>query len=250
MAAEDAPTELTLAYIKPEAFVYEREIFHHIRYMTELRVLQIYTDDLSEDQARSLYREHKGKPFYEGLIRHTTSGPVCVFILAGPHAVSVWRESLKVIRSKYALDGPAGTFAPNGDPRKPGPRNAVHGSDSLMAAQREISLLYTEYKKNPWFYRDGVLRPFGKRLQARKDTESALGLCPPGPLTEEELILSFCASIGWNETRKEVREPWESKLMNALRVDRLDSTEEIPEIIGTLQALCAHPSLYRETGDR
>jgi nucleoside diphosphate kinase len=245
-----ALTELTLAYIKPDAFKNDSEIFGLIARTTDLVALNPYTTNLSEYKARSLYREHEGKPFYEELISHTTSGPVCVFLLAGPHAVSVWRETLEKIRSKYALDGPAGTFTPDGDPRKPGPRNAVHGSDSLEAAQNEISLLYPEYRKNPWFYRRGVLKAFGKQFQARIDNDAEKGLCPSGPLTEEELIVSFCASIGWNENRKEVREPWESKLMRILRHNRETSEGEALEIIGTLQALCAHPSLYWETGDR
>lgn len=98
--------------------------------------------------AEQLYAEHKGKPFYEGLIDFMTSGPVYVLALAfleGGAPVTTWREIVSYARRKYAIPG--------------GPRNALHGSDSTESARREIAIFFTS-SENPNELRPEVKRSF------------------------------------------------------------------------------------------
>ena len=44
------------------------------------------------EEAESNYGEHKGKPFYEGLISYITSGPVVKMVVSGENAVATMRK--------------------------------------------------------------------------------------------------------------------------------------------------------------
>jgi nucleoside-diphosphate kinase len=86
---------------------------------------------LDAKDAEELYEEHKGKPFYEELVRFMTSGSCIVMEVEGRDAVRRVRgEVLSAIRAKYATPG--------------GPRNAIHASDSVTAAQRELAYFFGE----------------------------------------------------------------------------------------------------------
>jgi len=93
--------------------------------------------------ASKFYAEHKGKHFYGPLVKFMKSNPVIAMVLEREDAVKKLRvivgktnpaEAARgTIRKKYARDGR---------------HNAVHASDSLSSAKREISLLFkpTEIK--------------------------------------------------------------------------------------------------------
>ena len=85
---------------------------------------------LSKEMAARLYEEHRGKPFYDGLVGFMTSGPCLVSIWScesGP-ACLAGREVVRRIREKHGRD----------DLSETGPANLVHGSDSQDSADREI----------------------------------------------------------------------------------------------------------------
>jgi nucleoside-diphosphate kinase len=42
--------------------------------------------------AEEFYAEHKGKPFYPGLVEFMTSGPIFALVLAKASAIKAWRE--------------------------------------------------------------------------------------------------------------------------------------------------------------
>jgi nucleoside-diphosphate kinase len=42
--------------------------------------------------AEEFYTEHKGKPFYPGLVEFMTSGPIVALVLAKAGAIMAWRE--------------------------------------------------------------------------------------------------------------------------------------------------------------
>jgi len=91
------------------------------------------------------YAEHKGKPFFEGLISFITSGPVVVGVLEGNEAISVVRSMLGATSGVAAAPGTV-----RGDFSISKQNNLVHGSDSPESAQREIALWFraeeiTEY---------------------------------------------------------------------------------------------------------
>jgi nucleoside-diphosphate kinase len=93
---------------------------------------------MSKEQAQRLYEMHKGKPFFQELVSHVTSGPVFVMIWKGPNAIAVVRNLLGATNPVNAAPGTIrGDFAISMTP------NAVHGADSLENAKRELSIFFT-----------------------------------------------------------------------------------------------------------
>jgi nucleoside-diphosphate kinase len=83
------------------------------------------------------YAEHKGKPFFEGLIGFITGGPVVVGVLEGPEAISVVRTMLGATNGAVAAPGTI-----RGDFSISKQNNLIHGSDSPESAEREIALWF------------------------------------------------------------------------------------------------------------
>jgi len=95
---------------------------------------------LTRNQAKGFYAEHTGKPFFEALINFMTSGPVQVQVLEGNEAISRYRSLMGSTNPKEADPGTLRhDFAESID------ANAVHGSDSLESAAREVAYFFPEY---------------------------------------------------------------------------------------------------------
>jgi len=93
---------------------------------------------VTPEQAAANYAEHVGKPFYEGLISYVTSGPVVKMVIAGPDAVGIVRKLMGATNPKDAAPGTIrGDFGLVLD------ANIVHGSDSPVSAEREISIFFS-----------------------------------------------------------------------------------------------------------
>ena len=93
---------------------------------------------VTAEQAADNYREHEGKPFYDGLISYITSGPVVKMVLAGPDAVVVAR---KLMGATNPVDAAPGTI--RGDFGLILDANVIHGSDSPASAEREIAIFFS-----------------------------------------------------------------------------------------------------------
>lgn len=92
---------------------------------------------VTAEQAAANYREHEGKPFYDGLISYITSGPVVKMVLSGPDAVVVCRKLMGATNPREAAPGTIrGDFGLIMD------ANVVHGSDSPESAEREIAIFF------------------------------------------------------------------------------------------------------------
>lgn len=87
--------------------------------------------------AKKHYAEHLGKPFYPGLIKFITSGPVVVMALEGLNAVAVAR---KLMGATAGFNAEPGTI--RGDFGNSQGFNLVHGSDSPASAKRELALYF------------------------------------------------------------------------------------------------------------
>ena len=95
---------------------------------------------LTRNQAEGFYAEHKGKPFFEALINFMNSGPVQVQVLEGKEAISRYRSLMGSTNPKEADPGTLRhDFAESID------ANAVHGSDSLESAAREVAYFFPEH---------------------------------------------------------------------------------------------------------
>ncbi|MDD3436495.1 MAG: nucleoside-diphosphate kinase [Candidatus Gastranaerophilales bacterium] len=98
-----------------------------------LKMLQV-----SNELAAKHYAEHVGKPFYEGLIKFITSGPIVAMVLQGENAIAGVR---KFMGKTNPDDAEVGSI--RGDFAQVMRFNTVHGSDSKESAEREIGLYFT-----------------------------------------------------------------------------------------------------------
>lgn len=94
---------------------------------------------LSRATAQEHYAEHRGKPFFAGLVSFITSGPVLALALEGESAISVVRAMLGATNP---LDSAPGTI--RGDFALELSENIVHGSDSKASAKRELALFFPD----------------------------------------------------------------------------------------------------------
>lgn len=94
---------------------------------------------MSKEKAEGFYAEHKGKPFFDGLVEFMTSGPVMVQVLEGENAILANRE---IMGSTNPAEAPRGTI--RADFATEVSENAVHGSDAVESAAREIAYFFTD----------------------------------------------------------------------------------------------------------
>lgn len=141
-------TEQTFSFLKPESVM--RGLIGEIISRFEKKGLVLTAAKLvqmSGDQAQKLYNIHKGKPFFQELVSHVTSGPVFLMVWEGPNAVAVVRNLVGDTNPLNAAPGTVrGDFALSITP------NSIHAADSLENAKREMSIFFsaneiTEYAK-------------------------------------------------------------------------------------------------------
>ncbi|KAJ2806721.1 hypothetical protein H4R20_001579 [Coemansia guatemalensis] len=95
---------------------------------------------LSRSQAAALYAEHEHAPFFDDLIAAATSGPVIALLLEGDDVIRGWRMMLGPADPTVARQqAPQSLRALLGTDTR---RNAVHGSESPEAAQRELGFFF------------------------------------------------------------------------------------------------------------
>lgn len=137
--ADHTHHEQTLSIIKPNA-VQDNHIGEIIARFEKngLRIAALKLLKLSQEQAKGFYAEHAERPFFNDLVSFMTSGPVVVMVLQGTDAVSVNR---KIMGATDPSKADKGTI--RADFAKSMTANAVHGSDSVSSAQREIRFFFT-----------------------------------------------------------------------------------------------------------
>ena len=128
----------TLSIIKPNA-VKKNKIGMIIASLEEakLKVIEAKMVTLSTEKAESFYSEHKEKPFFNELIAFMTSGPVVIIALEGEDAINTNRNIMGATNPAEALEGTI--RAKYGDGMT---ENAVHGSDGLESASRELKFFF------------------------------------------------------------------------------------------------------------
>ncbi len=104
-----------------------------------LKIVGLKMIKLPKELAEKQYEEHKGKDFFEGLIKYVTSGPVVVMVVEGKNAVKAMR---KLVGATDPLEATPGTI--RGDFGLEIGRNIIHASDSEKSAEREIFLFFKE----------------------------------------------------------------------------------------------------------
>lgn len=132
--------EKTLVLIKPDAFMkhYSGDIIK--RYEQEgFRIVALKLMKMDERLASIHYEEHIGRPYYNDLVSFMTSAPILAMVLEGEDAIARVRRLNGKTNPAEAAEGTIRRqFAASGR------RNAVHASDSVENAKREIHIFFNE----------------------------------------------------------------------------------------------------------
>lgn len=135
-----AEMERSLVLVKPDA-VRDGHGDEIIRRLEELGLKRVALKKLRMDRAlaEKHYDIHREKPFFGELVAYMTSAPIVAAVFEGEGAVARIRQAMGAtdpakaepgtIRADFALDLT---------------RNAVHGSDAVETAEKEIRLFFTE----------------------------------------------------------------------------------------------------------
>ena len=138
--------ERTLVLVKPDGV--ERSLIGEIISRFEKRGLMIVAMKMltvSHALASEHYKVHQGKPFYEGLLKYITSGPVVAMVLEGPDAIKSVRQT---IGSTNPLEAAPGTI--RHDLALTTSRNLTHASDSPENAEIEINIWFSPSELITW----------------------------------------------------------------------------------------------------
>jgi len=138
----------TLVLIKPDAMV--KCLAGHVisdLYETKLKIIGLKIVNVKKELAEAHYAEHKGKPFFEKLIKHITgefhdNENVIAIVYQGENAIEKIRKiagathpeqaDYKTIRGKYGRhQSQTDCF-----------ENVIHASDSQKSAEKEIALWF------------------------------------------------------------------------------------------------------------
>ena len=132
--------ERTLTILKPDSVAAGRAgaILAHLE-KEGFRLLSVKKMRLSAEQARAFYAVHRERPFYEGLVRFMTEGPIVVAALERKDAVAHLRKTMGATDSKKAEAGTIRNL--HGTDIE---RNAIHGSDSPENAAKEVAFFFGE----------------------------------------------------------------------------------------------------------
>ena len=132
--------EQTLSIIKPDAV--KKQIIGEIQtriHQAKLDIIAMKMVKLTKEQAEGFYAEHQDKPFFANLVNFMMSGPIVVQVLQGENAVERYRQLMGPTDLSKAS---AGTL--RADFANSMRENAVHGSDSLASAEREIAYFFVD----------------------------------------------------------------------------------------------------------
>ena len=126
--------------IKPDGF--QRGLVGEVISRLEksgLKIIAIKILEVSREQAERHYAIHKGKTFYEGLIKFITSGPVLAMVVEGRDAI---KHTRRLVGATNPIDATPGSI--RGDFALEIGRNVVHAADSTENAQKEYKIYFDE----------------------------------------------------------------------------------------------------------
>ncbi|ABI72262.1 nucleoside diphosphate kinase [Shewanella frigidimarina NCIMB 400] len=131
--------ERTFSIIKPDAVAKNHIGAIYNRFESAgLKIIASKMVQLSKEQAEGFYAEHSARPFFGALVSFMTSGPVMVQVLEGENAVLANREIMGATNPAEAARGTLrADYAASID------ENAVHGSDAVESAAREIAYFFS-----------------------------------------------------------------------------------------------------------
>jgi nucleoside-diphosphate kinase len=130
--------ERTFAIVKPDAVANGQtgEILSMIE-KAGFRIVAMRKTQLTDKQGQAFYDVHKARPFFGGLVKFMTEGPVVVMVLEKENAIEDWRKLMGATNPDNAAEGTIRKrFAADIE------RNCVHGSDARETAAVEIPFFF------------------------------------------------------------------------------------------------------------
>ncbi len=130
--------EKTFLMIKPDAV--KRNLIGEVLKRAEdagFKIMDIKMTKFSTLKARKFYQVHKGKPFYEKLVKFISSDQVVGVLLTRRNAVKKLRELVGATDPKEAKRGTIRYDLASGVTK-----NAVHASDSVQSFRYESKFFF------------------------------------------------------------------------------------------------------------
>jgi nucleoside-diphosphate kinase len=131
--------ERTFSIIKPDAVAagYAGQILAMIQ-EAGFKVLAMRMMRLTEAQATEFYAVHSARPFFGGLVKFMTEGPIVVMALARQDAIRGLRDVMGATNPANAAEGTVRKrFATDIE------RNCIHGSDAPETAEQELRFFFS-----------------------------------------------------------------------------------------------------------
>jgi nucleoside-diphosphate kinase len=130
--------ERTFAMVKPDGV--RRGLVGEIITRLEKKGFKIIDMKLmtaSKALVEEHYGEHKGKPFFDGLVSFLSGGPVVAMCIEGEQVIGEWRRMMGATRPWESAPGTIRfEYATTVD------ENVAHGSDSAESAARELGIWF------------------------------------------------------------------------------------------------------------
>src|SRR6516164_7387699 len=131
--------ERTFSIVKPDAVAAGQagEILAMIQ-QAGFKILALRMTRITGAQARGFYAVHRERPFFEGLVKFMTEGPVIVMALEREDAIKKLREVMGATNPANAAVGTVRKrFATDIE------RNCIHGSDAPETAATELAFFFS-----------------------------------------------------------------------------------------------------------
>lgn len=138
--------EKTLVLVKPDGV--QRGLIGEIILRLERRGLRLIGAkfmNVSQELAETHYGIHKGKPFYDGLIKYITSAPVMAMVWEGHNAVAAVRQTMGSTKPVEAAPGSI-----RHDFGLDVGRNITHASDTVENGIKEVELWFKPEEIVSW----------------------------------------------------------------------------------------------------
>ena len=138
--------ERSLVLVKPDGV--QRGLIGEVIIRLERRGLMLVAAkflNVSQELAETHYAIHKGKPFYDTLIKYITSAPVMAMVWAGPNAVAAIRQTMGATRPTEAAPGSV-----RHDFALEIGRNLTHASDTVENSEKEVALWFKPAEIISW----------------------------------------------------------------------------------------------------
>jgi nucleoside-diphosphate kinase len=138
--------ERSLVLVKPDGV--QRGLIGEVIARLERRGLMMVAAkflNVSQELAETHYAIHKGKPFYDTLIKYITSAPVMAMVWTGPNAVAAIRQTMGATRPTEAAPGSI-----RHDFALEIGRNLTHASDTVENSGKEVALWFEPGELIDW----------------------------------------------------------------------------------------------------